>query len=369
MNDARQGAPTQAPATAPAPEPAFAVHASRQFPEWLRERRVSLALTTYQSGKLFLIGLGREGRLSVFERSFNRCMGLWGDGQTLWMSSLFQLWRFENALEAGALHEGYDRLYLPQIGYTTGDLDIHDIAVGADGRPLFVATLFSCLGTTSETHSFTPVWHPRFVTKLAAEDRCHLNGLAMRQGQPAYVSAVAATDVADGWREHRRNGGVIIDVASGEIACRGLSMPHSPRLHDSALYVLNSGSGHFGRVDLARNAFEPIAFCPGYLRGMAFADRFAVVGLSRPRADNKTFGGLELGETLATKGVSARCGIMVIDLKSGDIVHWLQFEGIVEELYDMALLPGVARPMALGFKSDEIRRVITLGAESRRPRS
>ena len=125
--------------------------------------------------------------------------------------------------------------------------------------------------------------------------------------------------------------------------------------------MLNSGAGYFGRIDPAGERFEPIAFCPGYLRGLVFVDRFAVVGLSRPRAENKTFAGLELGETLAAKGVSARCGIMVIDLKSGDTVHWLNIAGVVEEFYDVAVLPGVVRPMALGFKSDEIRRVITLG--------
>jgi uncharacterized protein (TIGR03032 family) len=182
----------------------------------------------------------------------------------------------------------------------------------------------------------------------------------MRAGAPAYVSAVSATDVADGWREHRRDGGVVVDVATNEIVCRGLSMPHSPRLHDGTLYVLNSGTGYFGRVELARGEFEPIAFCPGYLRGMAFIDRFAVVGLSRPRAENKTFAGLALGEALAAKGVAARCGLMAIDLRSGDIVHWLNIEGIVEELYDVAVLPGVVRPTALGFKSDEIRRAARL---------
>ena len=329
--------------------PKLEITCSRQLPEWLAEHKFSLAFTTYQSAKLFLIGLKPDGRLSVHERTFNRCMGLWSSAQTLWMSSLYQLWRFENVLAPGENHQGYDRLYVPQVGYTTGDLDIHDVAIDAAGRPLFVATLFGCLATTSETHSLTPRWHPPFISKLAAEDRCHLNGVAMRDGVPAYVSAVAATDVADGWREHRRDGGVVVEVATNRIVCRGLSMPHSPRLHDDTLYVLNSGTGYIGRVDRQSGVFEPIAFCPGYLRGLVFVDRFAIVGLSRPRAENKTFAGLELGETLAAKSVSPRCGIMVIDLKSGDIVHWLNIQGVVEELYDVTVLPGVVRPMALGY--------------------
>jgi len=178
------------------PEPRLEFVDSRQFIHWMAEQNVSLAFTTYQVGKLFLLGVGSEGELSIFERTFNRCMGLWSDGQTMWMSSLFQLWRFENALHAGETNDGYDRNYIPQVGYTTGDLDIHDVAMGGDGRPVFVTTLFSCLSTASAEFSFRPVWKPPFISRLAAEDRCHLNGLAMRDGEPAFVTAVAETDIA-----------------------------------------------------------------------------------------------------------------------------------------------------------------------------
>ena len=348
----------------PAAEPALTIDSSRQFIEWLVEHRLSLTFTTYQSGKLFFIGARPDHKLWIHERTFNRCMGLAADGQSLWMSGLYQLWRFENALAPGELHQGCDRLYVPQVGYTTGDLDIHDVALDPGGRPVFVATLFSCLATVSETHSLRPIWKPPFITKLAAEDRCHLNGLAMRDGAPAYVTAVGATDVNDGWREHRETGGIVIDVASGEIVASGLAMPHSPRVHDGKLYLLESGTGHFGIVDPASGRFEPIAFCPGYLRGLAFVDRFAIVGISRPRPDSRTLRGLPLDAALAEKGVGPRCGILVIDLKRGDIVHWLNIRGVVQELYDVALLPGVARPMALGFQSDEIRRALTIEDES-----
>ncbi|MDA1252079.1 MAG: DUF4915 domain-containing protein, partial [Planctomycetota bacterium] len=137
----------------------------------MAEQQVSLAFTTYQAGKLFLLGLQPDGRLSVFERTFARCLGLWSDGQTMWMSSLYQLWRFENALEPGQDADGHDRLFVPQVGYTTGDIDIHDVAVDDNGQVLFVNTLFGCLATTSETHSFVPRWKPPFLSKLAAEDR------------------------------------------------------------------------------------------------------------------------------------------------------------------------------------------------------
>ncbi|MBY0499171.1 MAG: TIGR03032 family protein [Nitrosomonas sp.] len=345
--------------TTPAPAPMLEMSTSRQMLSWLAEQKLSIAFTTYQVGKLYFIGLKPDNGLSVFERSFNRCMGLCTTQNGLYMSSLYQVWRFENVFEAGQQQDGFDRLYVPQMGYTTGDLDIHDMAVDSDGRLVFVNTLFGCVATLSETHSFKPIWQPFFISKLAAEDRCHLNGLAMRDGQPAYVTAVGQCDVADGWREHRASGGIVIDVQRNEVVCGGLSMPHSPRWHNGKLWLLNSGTGDFGYVDFASGRFEPLCFCPGYMRGLSFHGDFALVGLSKPR-ENKTFSGLALDDHLKSRNAEARCGIQVIDLRSGDIVHWLRIEGVVEELYDVVTLPRVRRPMALGFKTDEIRRVLSV---------
>ena len=341
--------------------PTLEITTSRQMLSWLAEQKLSIALTTYQIGKLYFIGLKPDNGLSVFERSFNRCMGLCSTSNGLYMSSLYQVWRFENVLEAGQQQDGYDRLYVPQVGYTTGDLDIHDMAVDSDGRLVFVNTLFGCLATLSETHSFRPLWRPAFISKLAAEDRCHLNGLAMKDGQPAYVTAVSQSDVADGWREHRNGGGIVIDVTSNEIVCTGLSMPHSPRWHNGRLWLLNSGTGDFGYIDLESGRFEPLCFCPGYMRGLSFHGHFALVGLSKPR-HNKTFSGLALDDNLKSRNAEARCGVQIIDLRTGDAVHWLRMEGVVEELYDVVALPNVRRPMALGFKTDEIRRVLSVEA-------
>jgi len=339
--------------------PALEITTSRQFTAWLAEQRLSLAFTTYQSGKLFLVGLQPDGRLSIFERTFNRAMALWASAETLFLSTLFQLWRFDNALPPGAHHQGYDRLYVPQVACTTGDLDIHDVALDGSGRVVFVNTLFSCLATVSETHSFVPLWRPPFVSRLAAEDRCHLNGLALADSRPAFVSAVSRSDVADGWRDRRVDGGVVVEVASGEVVLDGLSMPHSPRWHDGRLWLLESGTGWLGRADPATGRFERVTFCPGYARGLACHGSFAVIGLSRPRK-NRTFSGLPLDRELTRHDAEPRCGLIVVDLRSGGAVHWLRIEGVVEELYDVAVLPGVRRPMALGLKTDEIRRMITV---------
>ena len=340
----------------------------------MADTRVSLAFTTYQTGKLFLLGLQQDGRMSVFERTFNRCMGLCetDNGQTLWMSSLYQLWRFENVLEKGqGTSDGYDRLYVPIKGHTTGDIDIHDMIVqrrpdaqGGD-RPIFACTLFNCLATTSETHSLQPLWKPPFISALMPEDRCHLNGLAAdpETSNPRYVTCVSKSDVADGWRDRRTGGGVVVDVDSNEIITNeGLSMPHSPRLHPDfpgKLWLINSGTGFLGYVDLKTGKFEEVTFLSGYGRGMAFAGPYAIVGLSTCR-DNRTFSGLPLDQNLADRDAEPRCGLQVIDLRDGSAPHWVRFSGIVKELYDVVALSGAQRPMALGFKTDEIRRMLRL---------
>ena len=364
-----------------ATEPWLQVQGSRHFLDWLAEMRVSLAFSTYQTGKVFFVGRKLDMGLAVFERTFNHCMGLWAspDSRTLWLSSKFQLWRFEQwpaavvpyrpapaegddgGMPAWA-ERGYDVAYVPRVGYTTGDLDVHDIAVDANGRVIFVCTLFGCLATLSERASFQPLWRPPFLSALVPEDRCHLNGLAMRDGRAAYVTVVADSDVADGWRDRRHDGGCVVDVASGEIVARGLSMPHSPRWYRDRLWLVNSGTGEFGSIDLATGQFEPIAFCPGYLRGLAFVGDYAVVTLSKPR--HVTFHGLALDDRLQERGAEPQCGLQVIDLRTGTIAHWLRLDGtLVTELYDAVVLAGVRQPMALGFKTNEIERLLLVDEE------
>ncbi|MCB1500151.1 MAG: TIGR03032 family protein [Bauldia sp.] len=336
---------------------------SPRFPDWMRRADACLVLTTYQAGRVFFIGRRPDGSVRAHERMIEQCQGLWTDGQSLWTSGLWMLWRFENGLAPGETTAGgADRRFIPREARVTGRIDMHDIGLGVvDGerRPIFVNTLYSCLATVSDSASFRPLWHPPFISRLAPEDRCHLNGLAMAGGRPAYVSAVSESDVADGWRDDRRQGGVVLDVASGERVAGGLSMPHSPRLYDGRLWILNSGTGEFGTIDPDDGRFTPVCFCPGYARGLAFAGRHAVIGLSRPRG-NQTFEGLPLGERLAAKRAAPRCGLIVVDIDSGTIVEWLRFQHTIDELYDVAVMPGVRQAEAVGFVGPEIETSYSL---------
>ena len=349
------------------PQPALALTSSRDLVSWMAREHASLAFTTYQAGKMFMVGLQPDGKLSVFERTFNRCMGLHAsaDAQTLWMTSLYQLWRFENYVPAGgSTPDGYDRLYVPTVGHTTGDVDIHDVHTRADGSPVFVATLFNCLATVASDRSIVPIWKPPFVTGLVAEDRCHLNGLAIDPAtqEPAYVTAVSRSDVSDGWRDRRIAGGILMDVRTNEVICEGLTMPHSPRIHPDhpgKVWLLNAGTGFFGYVDAeaADGVFHEVAFCPGFLRGLSFVGNTAIVGLSTGR-ENQTFSGLPLDENLASRDAEPRCALHFVNLETGATDDWLRIEGVVKELYDVVALRGVVRPKLLGFKTDEINRTL-----------
>jgi len=338
--------------------PSLSVASSPDFAPWLAAQQLSFAFTTYQTNRLFCVGTDASGqRLALHERLFDKPMGLFAQGERLHMSTRYQIWQLDNLLEAGETRQGCDRLYVPKLAHTTGDLNVHDVVIDGTGDLLFVNTDFSCLARLKEGYSFEPVWQPPFISKLVAEDRCHLNGLAMVDGNPAYMSACSATDTAAGWRDHRVAGGVLLAIDSGEIVVEGLSMPHSPRWYQGRLWVLNSGTGELGSIDLDRGQFQPLTFCPGFVRGLAFWRGTALVGLSKLRS--RPFTGLALEDRLRQAGQTPQCGLMVIDLATGKVLHWLQLDGVVEELFDVVVLPGVARPQALGFQDEDIERLVT----------
>ena len=256
-------------------------------------------------------------------------MGLYATADRFYLSTRYQIWRFENVLQNGELlQDKYDKLYVPRIAYTTGDIDIHDLVADDTDGIVFTNTEYSCLATLHPQHSFTPLWKPPFISKLAPEDRCHLNGLATVDGKPRYVTAISRSDLASGWRGRRVDGGVVIDIQTNQIVATGLSMPHSPRWYRGKLWLLNSGTGDFGYIE--NGAFVPVTLCPGYGRGLAFVGDYAVVGLSKPR--DYHFSDLLIGERLKSKETDARCGILIIDIKSGDIFDWLDLDTEATEL-------------------------------------
>lgn len=329
----------------PALPAAIRCDADTGFSYWLAQSGGALACTTYQAGKLLLIGWnGRQ--VSLLPRTFQKAMGLDAAGGRLALATRHEvLWFADAPLLAPDYFPDqphrYDALYLPRAAYFTGDLNIHDIALGEDGLWL-TATRFSCLATVSHDYSFLPRWRPRFVSATVPEDRCHLNGLALRDGRPQTVTALGETDTPGGWRPGKATGGVLMDVPANEVMVRGLSMPHSPRWHQSRLWVLNSGAGELLAVDPDQGRTETVCALPGYLRGLCLVGDMALIGLCRIR-ERHIFGGLPVQERCGR----LRCGIALVDLQRGTQTGLFEFTGGVEEIYDLRFLPGRQRPSIL----------------------
>ncbi|MGJ3258976.1 MAG: TIGR03032 family protein [Rhodospirillales bacterium] len=335
---------------------------SQYLVSWLAGQGVSLAFTSAQTSKLFLVGPTAEGELSVAERTIPRCKGLVAHGRSLYVSADWQIWRFENALNAGERSDGFDAVYVPKASHVTGDIDCPEMAVDGDGRLVFVNTRFNCLAYLSRDYSFHPVWKPDFVSAYVPEDRCHLTGLALHEGRPAFATATARSDKDGGWKQSLKDGGVVVHVMSGEVICDGLSMPRAPRMHGRTLWLQEAGTGYLGRVNKDDGKFEPVVRCPGFLSGMTIVGNFAVACVSR-MPEGEEYADLDLQMNLQQNDAEPTCGLLVIELTSGNIIHWLRLDGMISDISGVTALPGVFQPRAVGFKTDEIARTISLPPE------
>jgi uncharacterized protein (TIGR03032 family) len=317
---------------------------TRTFPALLNQLGVSLLVSTYQAGKVVAVGVA-QGDLTLSYHNFERAMGLAVKPDGIAVGARAQVWFLRSApdLAAQVAPAGrHDACFLTRSSHFTGEVQAHELAWAGDELWL-VNTAFGCLCTLDGRHSFVPRWRPPFLTALAAEDRCHLNGLAMADGAPRYVTALGETDTPQGWRADKVHGGCLIDVASGETVARGFAMPHSPRVHRGQLWMLHSGAGQLVLVDPARGKAETVMELPGYTRGLALYDRFAFVGLSKIR-ETSTFGGMPI----AARRPELKCGVGVVDLTTGRLVAHLEFLTGVEEIFDVQVLPGTRCPALSG---------------------
>ena len=349
--------PTPSPTSSPTSEPdrgtEIRFYYSDLFPEVLQRAECSVLLSTYQAGQLVAVGVA-DGALQFSFRRFDRAMGVAVGADRIAVAGKEQIWSLQDQSEIASEIDpagSFDRCWLPRTSTVTGEIQCHEIAWGADGdrEPdlWIVNTLFSCLAGVDPRYSFVPRWRPPFIARLAAQDRCHLNGLAMRDGAPAFVTVMAMTDEPGGWRSVRNDSGAVLDVASGEAVTTGLAMPHSPRWYDGNLYVLNSGMGRVERVELHTGQREVVAAVPGYARGLAVHRGLAFVGLSRIR-ETAIFG----GAPIAAYHDQLKCGVGVIELSTGNTIATLQFDNGVEEVFDVQVAPGARCPTFGGSTGD-----------------
>jgi len=331
------------------------------FPHLLAELRISLLVSTYQSGRLVMLRADGE-KLNTHFRYFPSPMGLAFDGSRLAIGTLSEVWDYRNVPSAAArLHpQKHDACFLPRNMHVTGDIRVHELAFADDGELWLVNTRFSALCTLDRDHSFVPRWRPPFITRLAAEDRCHLNGLAIVDGVPRYVTALGATDSAEGWRANKVGGGIVLDVPSGERVASELAMPHSPRVHDGQTWILESAKGTLSTLDVKNGRRETVCELPGFTRGLAFAGPIAFVGLSQVR--EKIFDDIPLGQRLRAEDRS--CGVWAIDTRNGAIVGFVRFEDAVQEIFDVQVLPNIVYPELLEPGTDLVQASIVLSPEA-----
>jgi len=357
----------------PTESPFRSVH-TNTFPELLRQLGVSVLVTTYQAGKLVML---REdgGVLNTHFRNMSKPMGLARDGGRLAIGCGVDIWEFHNVPAVCAkLDESedypaatakHDACFLPRRSNCTGDIHIHEMAfVDAKPKPelIFVNTAFSCLSKRSDENSFEPVWRPKWIKHISPGDSCHLNGLAMRDGQARYVTALGTTNKPGSWRENKRDGGLLIDVDSHEIIIQGLSMPHSPRWYNGKLWVLESGEGTIGTVDMATGKYHSIAQFPGFTRGLSFIGPLAFIGLSQVR-ESAVFSGIPLVERLK-EAEERTCGVWVLNIETGETLGFCRFEEGVQEIFSVEVLPGVRFPDLINHDAKLVGQSYVLSEEA-----
>ncbi len=322
----------------PAP---FSCQYTPNLPELLTQLGCTIALTTYQAGKVIFISAKDEDNLVQLPRTFKKAMGLAIDGDKMGVATQSEIIILKNDKRLAPTYpkspNKYDALYMPRATYYTGQVDIHDIDWGKDGL-WGVNTSFSCLCLVDEEYSFTPKWRPHFISDLASEDRCHLNGLAMENGQPKYVSALGTGNTKQSWRDNIVKGGIIMDVASNEIAIEGLPMPHSPRLYDGELYLLTSATGDVVIANPEDGTFRTLINLKGFVRGMAKIGDYLFVGHSKLRQNSSTFRQLDIAK------LSNQSGFDVIHIPTATNVAQLRYLASVDEIYDVQILPNIIRP-------------------------
>ncbi|MEL6591680.1 MAG: TIGR03032 family protein [Bacteroidota bacterium] len=335
-----------------APAAPFSCRYTPNVPELLQQLGCTLAISTYQAGKLIFLSAANADKLVQLPRSFDTPMGIALQGGKMAVATKHEVLVLADSPELAAHYprqpQTYDALYMPRASYFTGQIDIHDLDYGTDGL-YAVNTSFSCLIKIDDNYSFTPVWKPPFISQLASEDRCHLNGMVMQDGKPRYASAFGAVDQLQGWRSGVTTDGILMDVQSNEIVMQNLPMPHSPRIWNGQLLALFSATGQLARLDVEANRYEVICDLKAFVRGMAFCGDYAFIGVSRLRQNSSTFAHLKIAE------LADYAGIIIVHLPTGARVGEIRYLSSVDEIYDVQVLPGVQRPGILNTLKPEYK--------------
>ena len=360
---------------------------TNNLPKILKKLNISLVVTSYQTARLFFIRSDGE-RIETNFKEYPRPMGIYADEHRLTLGTFSEVLEFKRSndiltqIKSGKLDnekkftkktlekdkeqreafkkhrkeeldeiKNADALYLPRASITTGMINIHDIAWGNEGLWVVNST-FSCLSTLSPDCSFVAKWKPPFISELVAEDRCHLNGMAMKDGKPKYVTTFNQFDECDSWTKKSKHNGTLIDVDTNEILLEGLIMPHSPRYHKGFVYVCESGTGQVWKYNPKTKKKEELVKLQGFTRGMSFYGDLMFVGLSKSRASD-----IKNPIPLTKEYNETFSGIWIINLTNGSEIAHIKFEGDVDQIYDVAVIPNATQPTLLQGHSHLTRHI------------
>ena len=333
------------------PPPPFSCSYSPNLPELLLQLRCTIALSTFQAGKVIFLSPQDEETIVQLPRNFAKPMGIALEGEKMAVACLDEVLVLVNSPALAAHYpkkpNTYDALFMPRTTFHTGQLDVHDLDWGAGGQLFAVNTSFSCIIKIDDNFSFTPEWKPPFISHLASEDRCHLNGMTMHDGRPKYVTAFSATDTPQGWRPDVTTGGIVMDVDTNEFVARKVPMPHSPRLFDDELYLLLSATGELVKMDVKTGKYDVVTQLNGFVRGLCKQDDYVFIGLSKLRKSSSTFGKLEIADRALAAGVA------VVHLPTGALVGEIRYHASVDEIYDVQIIPNYLRPGILNTEKPE----------------
>jgi uncharacterized protein (TIGR03032 family) len=330
--------------------PAFSCSYSKNIPSLLRTLNCSLAISTYQAGKVILISPDMEDKLVQLPRNFDKAMGISIHGKRMAVATRDKVHVLANNPDLAPSYPKktgrYDAIFLPRTTYYTGMVDMHDIHL-TSSKLYAINTSFSCLVELNDNYSWNPIWKPAQIDALASEDRCHLNGLAVDEDEnPAYATSLGNGNTLQSWRKMIPGGGRLYDLQADKTLLKDLQMPHSPRIYSQRLFFLESARGLVQEFDRRKNRVSTIAQIPAFLRGLAIYKDFIFVGKSQLRSTSKIFNQLELAKNDIVPGVT------IIHLPSGKIVGDINYLSSVEEIYDIQVLPGTLRPNVINPSSD-----------------
>ncbi len=338
----------------------FELEYTPQFAELLHSLNISVALSTYQAGKVVMISAYDKDRLIQFPRTFENAMGMALQGDKLAISAKASVEVLKNAKGLAVNYpkkpNTYDAMFVPRTTYHTGYLALHDMAY-LNNKLVAVNTLFSCLSYINEDENFTPFWQPPFIDDLKPEDRCHMNGMATENGEIKYLSALGSDNNKQSWRDNKMNGGILMEYPTGKILTKGLSMPHSPRIFNNKLYVLNSAQGELLEIDRKTGTKDVIVNLGGFARGMEMIGDYLFIGVSKLRHNSKAFSDLPIAKT-------SFAGIIAVHLPYKTIVGQAKYKMSVDEIYDVKILKNIRRPNIIGLNNNTGLTSLSFGNNS-----